>query len=84
MKWVSHTLTPVTKSIARQFPSLSRREAEVCFLVANRLSAAEIASCLSISPRTAEKHLEQVFKKVGVHCREQLRERLGILPFPRD
>jgi DNA-binding CsgD family transcriptional regulator len=67
-------------AIRDRFHSLSRREAEVCSLVGHRLSTAEIAACLFISPRTVEKHVECIFDKLDVSSREQLRWRLGVLP----
>jgi len=68
----------ITKSLSKRFPSLSRREIEVCSLVAGRLNTTEIAMCLSISNRTVEKHLESVFGKLEVHSREELRFKLGV------
>ncbi len=68
------------EEIARRFRVFSRREAEVCSLVARRLNTAEIAACLFISPRTVEKHIESIFDKLEVRSREQLRWRLGALP----
>jgi DNA-binding CsgD family transcriptional regulator len=68
------------EAIAKEFPSLSAREAQLCSLVVLRLSTSEIAAHLSISRRTVEKHLENVFVKLGVQSREQLRLRLGVLP----
>jgi DNA-binding CsgD family transcriptional regulator len=66
------------KSISKRFPSLSRREIEVCSLVAGRLSTTEIATCLSIANRTVEKHLEGIFEKLEVHSREELRFKMGV------
>jgi DNA-binding CsgD family transcriptional regulator len=63
--------------IADRFHSLSRREVEVCSLVARRLTTAEIAACLFISGRTVEKHVESIFDKLAVRSRGQLRARLG-------
>lgn len=68
----------ITKSISKRFPSLSRREIEVCSLVAGRLSTAEIATFLSIANRTVEKHLESIFGKLEVHSREELRLKMGV------
>ncbi len=73
-----------SKAIAKNFPLLSRREIEVCYLVGRRLSTSEIALCLSINNRTVEKHLEGIFKKLQVRSREQLRGRLGIQMFLGD
>jgi len=67
-----------TRSIAKRFRCLSPRQAEVCCLVAGRLSTAEIAQCLAISQRTVEKHLENIFEKLKVQSRKQLRKRLGV------
>jgi DNA-binding CsgD family transcriptional regulator len=48
---------------------LSPRESQVLALVAEGRRNAEIARQLGISPRTAKKHLENVFAKLGVHTR---------------
>ena len=77
-----HFADAALKSLARRFPSLSRREIEVCSLVEARLSTLEIAACLSIANRTVEKHLESIFEKLEVHSRDGLRFKMGVrLPF---
>jgi predicted ATPase/class 3 adenylate cyclase/DNA-binding CsgD family transcriptional regulator len=48
---------------------LSRREIEVLRLVADGRSAAEIASQLFISTRTAEHHIQHIYTKLGVSSR---------------
>jgi HD-GYP domain-containing protein (c-di-GMP phosphodiesterase class II) len=48
---------------------LSDREVEVLRLVAGGLSNREIAAALSISPRTAEHHVQHVYAKIGVSTR---------------
>jgi len=68
------------EGIAERFPPLSSREAEICSLVARRLNTAEIATCLFISRRTVEKHIESIFEKLDVRSREQLRWRVGVTP----
>jgi len=51
-----------------EFP-LTRREAEVLRWIAQGKTNREIGQILDISPRTVNKHLEQVFEKVGVENR---------------
>jgi DNA-binding CsgD family transcriptional regulator len=48
---------------------LSRREAEVLAWVAEGKTNAEIATSLAASVRTVDKHLEHVFRKLGVETR---------------
>lgn len=49
--------------------ALTEREAEVLFWLANGKTNREIAEILEISPRTINKHLEQIFPKLGVENR---------------
>lgn len=49
--------------------SLTSREAEVLLWISRGKSNREIGEILSISPRTVNKHLEQVFVKLGVENR---------------
>lgn len=49
--------------------SLTQREAEVLCWIAQGKTNREIGQILEISPRTVNKHLEQVFAKVGVENR---------------
>jgi putative nucleotidyltransferase with HDIG domain len=48
---------------------LSDREVEVVRLVARGLSNKAIAAALSISPRTAEHHVQHIYGKIGVSTR---------------
>ena len=48
---------------------LSNREAEVMTLVAAGLSNSNVARRLGTSPRTVSKHLENIFRKLGVSSR---------------
>lgn len=52
--------------------TLTPREQEVLELVAAGLGNRAIAERLGMSARTAQKHLENLFKKVGVHDRTEL------------
>lgn len=52
----------------QQFP-LTKREAEILLWIARGKTNREIAIILSCSPRTINKHLEQVFRKLNVENR---------------
>jgi DNA-binding CsgD family transcriptional regulator len=49
--------------------ALSNREREVLVLVAEGKTNGEIGSLLAISARTVQKHLEHIFRKLGVETR---------------
>jgi DNA-binding NarL/FixJ family response regulator len=55
---------------------LTRREREVANLVARGLSNRQIASALTISERTADKHVANILKKLGLHSRDEVAGRL--------
>lgn len=55
--------------ILRKAYNLTERESEVLLWIANGKTNREIAQILEMSPRTVNKHLEQVFKKMGVENR---------------
>jgi len=48
---------------------LTKREADVLLWVANGKSNKDIATILKMSPRTVNKHLEQIFPKIGAENR---------------
>lgn len=48
---------------------LTRRETEVLHWVAQGKTNAEVGAILGVSPRTAQKHLDHIFKKLGVETR---------------
>lgn len=56
--------------------ALTRREREVAELAADRLTAAQIAERLGLSPRTVENHLQRVYAKLGVAGRAELQSLL--------
>jgi DNA-binding NarL/FixJ family response regulator len=53
-------------------PRLTGRELEVAELVAGGLTNQAIARRLSVAPRTAEAHVENIRRKLGVHSRAQI------------
>lgn len=53
----------------RRHFALTAREAEVLLWIARGKSNKDISGVLQISPRTVNKHLEQVFQKLGVENR---------------
>jgi DNA-binding CsgD family transcriptional regulator/PAS domain-containing protein len=55
---------------------LTRREAEVARLLAERLSNAEVAAALGVSAHTARHHTERVMHKLGVGTRAEVAARL--------
>lgn len=58
-----------TISAAAAHPQLTGRQREVLHLVAEGLTDTAIAHRLDCSPRTVDKHLEHVYRKLGVSCR---------------
>jgi len=53
-------------------PRLTDRELEVAELVAEGLTNSSIARRLSVAPRTAEAHVENIRRKLQVHSRAQI------------
>ncbi len=53
----------------RRHFALTGREAEVLLWIARGKSNKDISTVLGISPRTVNKHLEQIFEKLGVENR---------------
>jgi DNA-binding NarL/FixJ family response regulator len=53
-------------------PRLTGRELEVAGLVAEGLTNQAIARRLSVAPRTAEAHVENIRRKLQVHSRAQI------------
>ena len=53
-------------TVIKEYFSVTQREAEVYLWLAKGKTNREIAQILDMSPRTVNKHLEQLFKKLGV------------------
>lgn len=79
---VSLEATPTTPAIALPTRSelaealrargLTRREAEVAHLLAQRLTNNELGAALGVSPHTAKRHTERVLAKLALHSRREL------------
>jgi non-specific serine/threonine protein kinase len=66
-------LNPQATPASRETPDqLTAREREVAALIAQGKSNDEIASTLVLSKRTVEKHIANIFSKVGLTSRPQL------------
>ncbi len=65
------TTSPPERAGSRIEETLSSRENEVLRLVARGMSNRQIADALVISPRTVERHMENIFGKIGVNNRVQ-------------
>ncbi|MGA8218730.1 MAG: LuxR C-terminal-related transcriptional regulator [Solirubrobacterales bacterium] len=50
---------------------LSARQAEVLTMVARGMSNIEIANAMSLSQRTVEKHLQRIYRRLGVSNRTE-------------
>lgn len=57
------------QSLLRHKLSVTEREAEVLLWIARGKSNRDIAEILDLSPRTVNKHLEQIYAKLGVENR---------------
>jgi DNA-binding CsgD family transcriptional regulator len=57
---------------------LTRRQAEVAQLLAQRKTNPEIAHALCISPHTARHHTEAVLSKLGISSRREVRARIHL------
>lgn len=71
-EFVPKLLEDASRGMPMGKAELTPREEEVLELVADGLANREIAERLGISTRTAQKHLENLFKKLGVHDRTEL------------
>jgi len=55
---------------------LTNREAELAILIEQGLSNGEIAAELNISETTVKKHISNIFEKLEINKREQIKEKL--------
>jgi DNA-binding NarL/FixJ family response regulator len=57
------------EDIENKWNSLSKRECQILYLLADGASNKDIASHLLISLKTVDKHLERIYQKLDVGCR---------------
>ena len=62
---------PVQNASNQGVDLLTRRELDVLPLLAQRLRSREIGELLAISDRTAKRHTENIYRKLGAHSRRQ-------------
>lgn len=74
------SLMQVRMDDLRRHSGLTKREAQVALLMAERMSHTEIATDLFISPNTARRYCERILQKLGVHRRQDVAEAIGKIP----
>ena len=60
---------PTETDLFKQSFNLTNRESDVLLWIANGKTNREIGTILDVSPRTVNKHLEQIYRKLGVENR---------------
>ncbi|MBL4631429.1 MAG: response regulator, partial [Paraglaciecola sp.] len=68
LKVVEDKIEKTSLNLQQNLP-ITKRESEVLYWLSYGKSNWEISQILSMSPRTANKHLEQIYKKLGVDNR---------------
>lgn len=71
----AHAPLPTEDSLRAKF-GLSKREAQVAVLLAERRTDAEIATALGISWHTVRSHVERIFAALGCHTRRDAAAKL--------
>lgn len=73
------------EDVEEKWNSLSKRERHVLRLLADGLSNKDIASTLSITIKTLDKHLEKIYRKLAVTSRAEAvlwgKENMGDFPY---
>ena len=71
---------PRPRDASRRLDELTGRESDIAALAAKGLSSPEIAAELYVSVNTVEYHLRNVYTKLGIKSRRELRARRGQAP----
>lgn len=71
-EFVPKLLDDVSRGVPLGATEVTAREQQVLELVSEGLGNRELAERLDVSVRTAQKHVENLFKKLGVHDRTEL------------
>jgi steroid delta-isomerase-like uncharacterized protein len=74
------SLMQVRMDELRAAVGLTGREAQVALLMADRLTAPEIAAQLRVAPATARRHCEHVLRKLGIGSRLEVAAAIGKIP----
>jgi DNA-binding CsgD family transcriptional regulator len=75
--WLEHAAAwPLSDAILRLYYGLTPREAEVSRLIAAGHSTDALATALGISRHTVRRHIENIFRKLGVHGRAAIGAKL--------
>ena len=69
---------------AGTYDGLTRQEIAIARQVATGATSQEVATRLFLSTRTVEAHLRNIFRKLGISSRRQLRDLPGVRPGPAD
>jgi DNA-binding CsgD family transcriptional regulator len=77
--------TPVTiKPRGWLSEKLSPRQAQICQMLFDGLTCKEIAERLNLSSKTAQTHIDNSYRKLGVRNRAQLYHRMMAIMPPQD
>ena len=71
-EFVPKLLDDAVRGVPPGAAEITAREQQVLELVSEGLGNRELAGALNVSVRTAQKHVENLFKKFGVHDRTEL------------